>query len=449
VVGIPFEQPVHAPRSKQMFERAQHILALGASSNLRRNLTGFPLYFERAEGVYFQDVEGNRYLDYTLGFGPNILGSAHPAINAAIREQLDRAYTFGASHALEFEAAELIAACVPGVEHVILSNTGSEAVQAALRLARASTGRDKVLVFDGHYHGWLNNVRIRRHPRPSYAGEPISLFRDQPASEISEMLVVEWNDAAALEEIFTLYGPKLAAVICEPVPTSGSCMPQPGFLQRIVELCAHHGAFSIFDEVVTGFRIALGGARERFRIEPTLSVYGKAIGGGLPVAAVAGRRAAFDALWDGRTSHAGTYNGNPIGLAATKATLLELMKPGVYAQMESHGDAIRAHIAEQARRIGIQLVTSGTGPSFCVCMGLQQPPRNDREARQANFDQYNWFKSEMLRRRVYLGPEGRWFVSAVHGDAELALVRNAIAESLAVIGDSRYEAPAPLAARRL
>jgi glutamate-1-semialdehyde 2,1-aminomutase len=261
---IAYQPPVHAPKSQVMFERAQRTLALGASSNLRRNLTGFPLYFERAAGVYFYDVEGNRYLDYTLGFGPNILGSAHPAINAAVREQLERAYTFGASHPLEYEAAELIAACVPGVEHVMLSNTGSEAVQAALRLARATTGRDKILAFDGHYHGWLNNVRIRRHPRPSYAGEPIALFKDQPASEISEMLVIEWNDVTALEEMFALHGAKLAAVICEPVPTSGSCMPQPGFLQRVVELCSRYGAFSIFDEVVTGFRIALGGARRRW-----------------------------------------------------------------------------------------------------------------------------------------------------------------------------------------
>jgi glutamate-1-semialdehyde 2,1-aminomutase len=424
-------------------------LALGASSNLRRNLAGFPLYFERASGCYFFDVEGNRYLDYTLGFGPNILGSTHPAINRAIREQIDKAYTFGASHPLEVEAAELIAACVPGVDHVILSNTGSEAVQAALRLARAATQRDKVLVFEGHYHGWLHNMRIRRHPQPAYLGQPISLFKDQPASEISEMLIAEWNDADALEEIFKCHGANLAAAICEPIPTSGSCMPAKSFLEHVIALCARYGAYSVFDEVVTGFRIALGGARERFGVEPTLSVYGKAIGGGLPVSAVVGKRAAFEPLWDGRTSHAGTYNGNPLGLAALKATLSELRRSGVYAAMESHGREIRAHFEGEARRLGIELVTSGVGASFCVLMGLSAPPRNEREARGAHLNQYNWFKSEMLRRGVYVGPEGRWFVGAVHGGAELAAVKLAITESLQIIIDPRYEAPAPIAPRRL
>lgn len=446
---VPFEPPLHAPRSAQMYEHAQQVLALGVSSSLRRNIAGFPLYFDRAAGPYFYDVEGNKLLDYTLGFGPLILGSGHPAITEAVAGQLARGYTFGASHPLEYEVAELITQVVPGVEQVVLSNTGSEAVQVALRLARAATGRGKVVVFDGHYHGWLNNVRIRRHPTPSYLGEPVAVFADQPPGEYDAMIVARWNDEAELRQIFDTYGPQIAAVLCEPIPTSGGCLPQAGFLELVVALCAEHEAFSVFDEVVTGFRLALGGARAYFGIEPTLSVYGKAIGGGLALSAVGGRRSAFAVLWDGVTSHAGTYNGNPISLAAASATIRELTRPGVYDAIHAHGNHVRAHIEAAANAASWPAVTSGTGAFFSVLPGLDTAPSNEEEVRRADFARYDWFKAEMLRRGVYLGPEGRWMVSAAHTDTELAIVTAAISDAIGVVSDPTRQAPPALPSRRL
>ena len=301
--------------------------------------------------------------------------------------QLSRAYAFGAQHRGEIELAELITRVVPGVERVIFSNTGSEAVQAALRLARAYPGRPLFVKFEGHYHGWFNNVLVSYRPKADDAIEPLPTCGGQPHNEFADTLVLPWNDIAALERAFADHPGRIAAVITEPMlANSGSCMPEPGYLAAVIDLCRRHGAVSVFDEVITGFRLALGGAREFFNLQPDLSVYAKAMAAGFCLSGVGGRKEIFDVLDDGRTIHAGTYNGNPVNLAAGIATITALSAPGTFERMHAHGQALRDRIESAAAARGIELVTSGSGPVFSVHFGLASPPRDYRETIRASAD---------------------------------------------------------------
>lgn len=400
-------------QSAVLYERACRSLATGVSSGIRRNVTPVPLYFDRADGPYFYDVDGHQLLDYTLAWGPLIVGSNHPILNARVMEQLQKGYTYGAQHEDEVRLAERMTQLIPGVEQVIFACSGTEAVQSAIRLARAFTGRDKIVKFEGHYHGWMNNVLVSYRPK---AAEPVATLPacgGQPASEYAETIVVAWNDLDALTAAFEAHPGKIAGVLGEPMlANSGSCMPVPGYLQGMVDLCRKHGAVSIFDEVITGFRLALGGAREYFEMLPDLSIYGKAMAGGFTLSAVGGRGEIFEVLRNGKTLHAGTYNGHPINVAAGLATLEVLSKPGVYQKMYQHGQAIRDALQDNAGRHGLPLVTTGAGTIFSAHFGLKEPPRNYRETLRADVALYNRFRAAMLARGVQLLPEGRWYVVA-------------------------------------
>jgi len=414
-------------RSRALLERSRRSLALGVASGMRRAGGPTPLFFDRGEGPYFIDVDGHRLLDYTLAWGPLILGNAHPAVTAAVTAQLARGFAFGAQHEGEIALAELLTAVLPGVERVILSNTGSEAVQAALRLARACTGRDLFVKFEGHYHGWFNNVLVSYKPRADDPILPLPTCGGQPPHEYADTLVLPWNDVAALEAAFATHGDRIAAVLTEPLlANGGSVEPAAGYLQAVIDACRRHGAVSIFDEVITGFRLALGGAREHDGLRPDLSVYAKALGGGFAVSAVGGRRDIFDALEDGRTIHAGTYNGNPVNLAAAVATIRTLATPGTFARMHAHGRALRARIESAAAARGVPLVTAGSGTVFSVHFGLERPPRDYRDTLGAEAARAAAFRLGLLHRGVLVLPDGRWYVGAVHGAAELDLACAAI-----------------------
>lgn len=424
-----------APHSAAMHARACRTLAAGVSSGLRRHVTDPPLYFQRADGPRFFDVDGHEFIDYTLAWGPLIAGSNHSEINAAVTAQLSRGYTYGAQHAAEIELAELILSCVPGLEQVIFANSGSEAVQAALRVARAFTGREWVVKFEGHYHGWFNNVLVSYRPRGDDPCAVEPTCGGQPSCEYARTLSLPWNDLSALERLFSQRPGQIAAVITEPILANSGCvMPSPGYLAGLVELCRRHGAVSIFDEVITGFRLALGGARQFFNVQPDLSVYGKAIAGGFALSAVGGRAELFDVLRDGRTIHAGTYNGNAVNLAAAIATLHILRRPGTFERMHAHGQAIRAAIEQAAAAAGRALLTTGVGSVFGVHFGLDQPPIDYRQARRSDGAAYTRFRAAMLRSGVMLLPDGRWYVSAVHTDRELDPVTRAIGPAMASIG---------------
>lgn len=422
-----------APRSAELLDWAARSLATGVASGIRRSAAPL-LFFERADGPYFHDVDGHRLLDYTLAWGPLIVGSNHPRLNARVAEQLQRGYTFGAQHEGEGRLAETLVRLVPGVEQVIIASSGTEAVQAALRLARATTGRDKIVKFEGHYHGWLNNVLVSYKPKPSDPIATLPTCGGQPASEYADTIVVPWNDLDALARACAENRGKIAGVIAEPIlANSGSCLPRPGYLQGVIDLCREHGAVSIFDEVITGFRLALGGAREYFNLRPDLSVYGKAIAGGFTLSAVGGRREMFDVLRDGRTLHAGTYNGHAINVAAALATLEVLSEPGVYQRMHAHGAALRQTIEQAAAARGKTLVTTGVGTVFSVHFGLTTPPLNYRDTLKADMAAYGRFRAALLENGVQVLPDGRWYVSAVHGDTELALAQRALDKALTAV----------------
>ncbi len=420
-----------ANQSRKLFESAQEVLATGVSSSMRRAVTSPPLYLERASGPNFYDVDGRQLLDYTLGWGPLIAGSNHPRINEAVTQQLARGYTFGAQHEGEIRLARGIVSLCPGVEQVIFANTGTEAVQAAVRIARARTGRDKLVKFEGHYHGWMNNVLVSYRPRATDPVVSQATCGGQPASEFADTLVLPWNDPHQLLETFAKYRDQIACVICEPLlANSGCCEPAEGWLDLVIQTCQRHGAISVFDEVITGFRLALGGAREYYRLQPDLSVYGKALGGGFPVAAVAGSTAVFEVLTSGKTIHAGTYNGNPICLAAAEATLGILSEPGTFERMHAHGQAIIRTIRQAAAEVGQTLVVCGADTVFSVHFGVESAPRNYRDTLRTDMEKYSRFRQAMLEREVYLLPDGRWYIGSQHGEGELAVVLPAIQASI-------------------
>lgn len=418
-------------QSELLFERACQSLATGVSTSFRTNVTTPPMYVDRAEGPYFHDVDGNKLIDYGLAWGPLIVGNNHPVLTQAITDQMARGYTYGTQHRGEIELAELMISVIPGAERVIISNTGSEAVQASLRLARAFTGRDKFIKFEGHYHGWQNNVLVSNHPTPVQFGTTISDCGGQPSAEYSLTVTSPWNDLDALAKVFQQHEGQIAAVIGEPIACNGgSCMPEPGFLKGLIELCHKNGALCIFDEVITGFRVALGGAREYFGLVPDLSIYAKAMAGGFSISAVAGRKDVFDTLLDGRTNHFGTYNGNPISVAASIATIKILSEPGVFDQMHAHGYAIREAIEMAAKENDKALITTGTGTAFHVHFGLETAPKSYRDVIRADRTTGDRFRVNMLQRGIYNLPGGRWYVGATHSDTELDRVVAAVKESM-------------------
>jgi len=430
------QQDLPTSQSENCFNRSSRTLATGVSSSMRRAVTPVPLFFDRADGPYFFDVDGRQLVDYTLAWGPLIIGSNHQRLNEAVSRQLLKGYAFGSQHRLEYLLAEAIVDVVPGVEQVIFSNTGTEAVQAALRIARARTGRDKIVKFEGHYHGWMNNVLVSYKPQGGDSFTTVPTCGGQPASEYADTIVLPWNHPAALRDLFARHGQEIACVIAEPIlANSGCCLPDPGFLELLIDLCESYGAVSIFDEVITGFRIALGGAREFFQLQPDLSVYGKALAGGFTLSAVGGRAEMFDVLRDGRTIHAGTYNGCPINLVAGIETVRALREPGIYEKMQAHGTAIQDALKSSAEQAGLSLSISGVGTIFTMHFGVDQPPRDYREFLKSDMTLYHRFRAAMLRHHIHLLPDARWYVGASHDEAALAMTIDAIERSIQEIAE--------------
>ena len=422
--------------SRERWKRACRTLPGGVASGLRRRARPYPLYFDRGVGAKLVDVDGNSYLDYTLAWGPNILGHAPPEIARAMQQAAERGLTFGAQHDLEFEVAERLTELLPCADQVCYASTGTEIVQVALRLARAVTGRPRFIKFEGHYHGWDDSVLVSYHPSRAQieAANGAAIGEGAGQRKDGAAIVVEWNDRAGVTAAFEQNRGMISAVICEPLLcNSGNIPAQPGFLKLLREITEREGALLIFDEVITGFRLALGGAQEFYGVTPDLATYAKAVGGGAALSVLGGKRQFMRQIADGAVVHAGTLNGNPIALSAAKATLEVLSREGgvAYRDLHRRGDRLRRGMEEIFGRHGFEVVTSGEGPVFSLLF-LARQPRNYRDLLDAEPERYAEFALALLDEGVLALPDGRWYISTAHSDADIDITLAAVERAVKV-----------------
>src|SRR3989449_1267636 len=386
-------------RSHALFEEAQQLLPGGVNSPVRafRGVGGEPIFIDSARGPYLYDVDGNRYLDYVQSWGPMILGHAHPAVVQAVVYASMRGFSFGAPTQTESELAKLVIESVPSIEMVRFVNSGTEATMSALRLARAYTGRRKIIKFSGCYHGHADMLLVQAGSGVATMGLPDS--PGVPPEATGNTLIAPYNDIEAVETLFHTYPTEIAAVIVEPVAANmGLVLPQPGFLEQLRSLTKAYGALLIFDEVMTGFRVALGGMQERVGITPDLTCLGKIIGGGLPVGAYGGRREIMEQVAPvGTMYQAGTLSGNPLAMAAGIATLTELRKPGQYEELERKSQLLGDAIAYAIHKTGVAAQLVRIGAMFCLFF-TDQPVTDYARAKTSDTVRFARFFWNMLAR---------------------------------------------------
>jgi glutamate-1-semialdehyde 2,1-aminomutase len=437
-------------RSARMFERARRTVPGGAGSTARMPRNGwrpYPLFIAEGHGSRVTDVDGNEYIDYLLGLGPMILGHRHPAVTRAVIEAVDELGTcFGLPYELELVAAEKVVAAVPSVEQVRFTNSGSEAVGTAVRLARATTGRRLVVRFEGHYHGWQDTVYWSNHVDPELAGpadnpRPVAMGPGVPAELESTLAVLTWNDGELFSRFMAERGHEVAAVLTEPaVFNTGCILPEPGYLELLRAETEKYGALLIFDEVITGFRFARGGAQEWFGINPDLTTFAKGLGGGFPVAAVGGSTAAMRLIADGTYSQSGTYNANVVQCAAVSATMDVLAEPGLYEGARARGFRLAEALSTLATERGLDAYVEGLGTVFQLWFA-DAPIRNWRDAvAHANEAIFTRWYQEMVVRGVLFHPLQfeNLFVSLVHTDRDIDDTLNAAADALSVVAKERH-----------
>ncbi len=407
--------------SQELLQRARQSLAGGVSSPFRA-LAPVPLYFRGGAGSRLTDEDGNEYIDYALAWGPAILGHCHPKMVAALEEAARRPVIYGAQHRLEIEVAERIQAAVPCAERVAFTSSGSEAVQCALRLARARTGRTLVLKFEGHYHGWIDSVLISHHPKAAEVGayespSPAPESRGQVPNAVENVIVLPWNDADLVERTFARRGSEIAAVIMEPVlANSGGILPRPGFLEKVRDVTVKHGSLLVFDEIITGFRIGLSGGQGHYGVTPDLATFGKAVAGGPPLSVIAGRRDIMELPHGGGVSFGGTFNGNPLSLAGARVNLEVLSEDAGRPLEEANrmGAALMEGIRAAAARHGFSLLVSGFGAAFSVHFTSRSELRHYRDVLDDDRERLRQFLLEMLREGINMVPDGRFYTSVVH-----------------------------------
>ncbi|MGO9310426.1 MAG: glutamate-1-semialdehyde 2,1-aminomutase [Spirochaetia bacterium] len=409
-------------KSRAFFAEALDLLPGGVDSPVRafKAVGGEPLFIARGEGPWLFDVDGNRYIDYVLSWGPLVLGHAHPRVLAALAETAARGTSFGAPSPLELALARQIRGLVPSVELIRFVNSGTEAVMSALRLARAFTGRDKIVKFAGGYHGHADMLLVQAGSGAATLGLPDS--PGVPAAVTADTLSCGYNDLSAVEEIFDRHRGKIAAVIVEPVAGNmGVVLPDEGFLPGLRAVTKADGALLVFDEVMTGFRVHPGGAQALYGIVPDLTVLGKVIGGGLPVGAYGGRRDVMRMVAPaGPMYQAGTLSGNPLAMSAGIATLKELGVPGAWERLEKTTRDLAEGLSRSARRAGVPLQVSHAGSMFCAFFSAA-PVRDWESAKKSDTARFSRWFGRMLAEGVYLAPSQfeAGFVSTAHGPAEV------------------------------
>jgi glutamate-1-semialdehyde 2,1-aminomutase len=409
-------------RNQQLFEQSQKLIPGGVNSPVRafRSVGGTPVFFKRGHGAYLWDEDDKQYIDYVGSWGPMILGHAHPSVIQAVKQAAEQSLSFGAPTARELEMAELLIKLVPSMEQVRLVSSGTEATMSAIRLARGFTGRSKILKFEGCYHGHADALLVKAGSGALTFGQPSSA--GVPPEVAAHTLTLSYNDSAAVEALFDQIGSEIACVIVEPVAGNMNLIaPAPGFLQTLREQCSKHGAVLIFDEVMTGFRVALGGAQALYGIKPDLTTLGKVIGGGLPVGAFGGRADIMACLAPvGPVYQAGTLSGNPVAVAAGLATLKLVQEPGFYDRLATITRQFVEGLCAVAKEKGIAFSAQSVGGMFGLYFSAQVPT-SYAEVMQCDKGAFNRFFHAMLDEGVYLAPSAfeAGFVSAAHGDAEI------------------------------
>jgi len=419
-------------RNEELFARAQARIPAGVNSPVRafRAVGGTPPFLERASGAHLWDVEGRRFIDYVGSWGPMAAGHTHPRVVEAVQAAASRALSFGAPTAAEVEMAELLCRLVPSLELVRLVSSGTEATMTAIRLARGFTGRSVIVKFEGCYHGHADSLLVKAGSGALTFGHPSSA--GVPAETAAHTVVLDYNDTAKVNALFDARGAEVAGVIVEPVAGNMNLVPPaPGFLEALRAQTERHGAVLIFDEVMTGFRVATGGAQAHYGIRPDLTTLGKVIGGGLPVAAVGGRRDIMERIAPlGPVYQAGTLSGNPVAVAAGLATLGLVSAPGFQERVAGFARRLVEGLAGEARRAGAEFSAQSVGSMFGLYFRAS-PPTSFAEVMQCDAKRFNRFFAAMLERGVYLAPSAyeAGFVSSAHDDADLEATLGAAREA--------------------
>jgi len=423
-------------RSEELFKKAQLSIPGGVNSPVRafNGVGGSPIFFERAEGAYMFDADGKRYIDYVGSWGPMILGHNNSQVLEATIEAAQRGLSFGTPTEVEITMAEKIKDIVPSIEKVRMVNSGTEATMTAIRLARGYTGRDKILKFEGNYHGHADALLVKAGSGALTLGVPNS--PGIPEDFAKHTLTVDYNNIDSVKQIFEEVGDQIACIIVEPVAGNMNCIPPvPGFLEGLRDICDNYGSVLIFDEVMSGFRAAPGGAQERYGVIPDLTTLGKVIGGGMPVGAFGGKTEVMDYIApNGPVYQAGTLSGNPVAMSAGLAALTQLSKPGLYEQLYARVDQLLDGLQQLADEAGVPLTTNRAGSMFGFFFTTDKEVTTYQQATQCNMEHFRSFYHSMLEQGVYLAPsafEGG-FMSAAHTEQDikdtLAAAKNAFAK---------------------
>ncbi len=408
----------------QLFAEAKQYIAGGVNSPVRAfaAVGGDPLFIRRAEGAWLETEDGRLLIDYVGSWGPMILGHAHPAVTAAVREAAGNGLSFGAPTVLETALARKICECMPSIERIRMVSSGTEATMSAIRLARGFTGRDRIVKFEGCYHGHSDSLLIKAGSGALTLGVPSS--PGVPASLAAHTITLDYGDTEAVQAAFAQWGDTIACVIVEPIAGNMNLvLPPPGFLEALRRACTGHGALLIFDEVMTGFRVAHGGAQALYGITPDLTTLGKIMGGGLPAAAFGGRADVMAALApEGPVYQAGTLSGNPLAMAAGLATLTELDRPGFYAALTRRTESLVEGLRAAAAEAGVPFSAQSAGGMFGFLFTDDAPVTRYAQVARTDVARFRRFFHGMLDENVYLAPSAfeAGFVSSAHGDDEIA-----------------------------
>jgi len=418
---------MESKESERLYKRSAKVLAGGVSSHFRALSKPFPMFFDRASGPRIWDADGNEYIDYALSQGPMVLGHSPPAVLEAVQRELSKGQLYAGQHLGEIELAELFCRLVPCADLSRFSLTGSEATHTALRLARAATGRSKFVKFEGHYHGWYDSVLVSINPNteergPRKAPNAVGMTQGQVKSALKDVIVLPWNDIGLLRRTVWRRAKEIAAIIMEPIMCNSGCIPpREGFLEGVRELCDETGIVLIFDEIITGFRCALGGAQALLGVTPDLATFGKAMAAGFPISAIAGRKGLMDLIADGVVMHAGTFNTYNAGVAASLAAIRQMKanRNEVHRRLKRLGKRLMTGIRRAARRYGKPILAQGPGPMFHVGFTERGAVHDYRGCQSYDAPRYGQFVQAMRELGVRLIGRGIWYVSAAHAEDDI------------------------------